>query len=533
VIEKSQNLTECLGELDLADIIQDKIEDKIDKKLEEKGDKKVIEEMEKEHKKGKTKKMAGDKGELFPKHMRKPFLISMGITTLAYSLVMGGGILSFSFMDFLVAIPLVLLSVAAVNLGLELSSMFFNRLQHILSQWRIWAMGLVILFVSSIFGSPFGNPGKSYDPVKEKFKDKSLKKRWKKIKKRRSARTETGRTLTGIAFLFPFGLLLLPGNKYLDVIGDSGIFIALVGVTYSLLPVGQNPGKTIYKWNKGVFFPLALFTAFLFLVFTLTLTPDWLFFIFGMTGCLLLVAFSMYIKIQVEKEKKKLKSKEGVEEISKVKEGEAFKIAEEVGEFERKLEKARAKVAHYTAAENSAKIEKWTGRVAKYEQKIVELKVRYAKIENSMGIGEEIDENQSATTPAELETESTMSTEDHLDIPVTIQDTSEPDIGDAAETDEQLQASSEIQEPTESTEEKDDAENDNKETSVSSETGEKLDESVPTTATSTINNDDSTKTVETLEPSNNIQDESDQEQSENDDVKVQTPDTIEEKQNES
>ena len=83
MIEKSQNLTECLGELDLADIIQDKIEDKIDKKLEEKGDKKVIEEMEKEHKKGKTKKMAGDKGELFPKHMRKPFLISMGITTLA------------------------------------------------------------------------------------------------------------------------------------------------------------------------------------------------------------------------------------------------------------------------------------------------------------------------------------------------------------------------------------------------------------------------------------------------------------------
>jgi len=438
VVEKSQGLAECLGEIDIMDIVQDKVEDAIDQKLEEKGDKKVIEQMKKEAKKGKAKEMAGSKGELFPKHMRKPFIISMVITTLAYSMVMGGGILDFVLWDFVIAIPIVLFSVALVNLGLEASSLFFNRLQHVLSQWRIWAMGLVILFVSSLFGSPFGNPGKSYDPVKEKFKDKSLKKKWKKIKKRREARTETGRTLTGIAFLFPFGLCFLIGNEYFDVLANSGIFIALVGVTYCLLPVGKNPGKRIFKWKKEVYFPLAVLTLFLFVAFTLSLIPNWTFFVFGFLGCLLLAGFFMYTKTQVEKEKKKLKSKECAAEISKIKEGDAMKVAEEVEEFEKKLAKARAKVEHYTEAGNDEKVEKWTARVGKYERHIAKLKARYAELMEGVGSDVTI-ADQSATT--QLEVSGTMSGgTEVLDVSVKVHDTPK-------ESEEKEEDEDEVQEP--------------------------------------------------------------------------------------
>ena len=187
-----------------------------------------------------------------------------------------------------------------------------------------------------------------------------------------------------------------------------------------------------------MYFPLAVLTLFLFVAFTLSLIPNWTFFVFGFLGCLLLAGFFMYTKTQVEKEKKKLKSKECAAEISKIKEGDAMKVAEEVEEFEKKLAKARAKVEHYTEAGNDEKVEKWTARVGKYERHIAKLKARYAELMEGVGSDVTI-ADQSATT--QLEVSGTMSGgTEVLDVSVKVHDTPK-------ESEEKEEDEDEVQEP--------------------------------------------------------------------------------------
>jgi len=121
----------------------------------------------------------------------------------------------------------------------------------------------------------------------------------------------------------------------------------------------------------------------------------------------------------------------------------------DIGEFEKKLEKARAKVAHYTVAENGEKIAKWTGRVAKYEQRIVEMNAGQAE---TYGGGEVGDMGMDEFAPPPEESETSIEEppeeipEEIPDVPTAMADDTESAPAEGGMADEEIVEAPEIAE---------------------------------------------------------------------------------------
>lgn len=251
------------------DVAEEKAEDliekgteKIDKKLGEPGDVKQA-------------VMAGI--------LWKPFLISLGIAVLSFSLFINGGIfgwrgwwpqlpISFGIAIFLVS------SVMAVK---NLFGFWFASRTKLQRRWRMGIVGLFLLLVSGPLGSPMGEIGE--------FEDKKM---------HYSKRTRTGlralsvmsTTLVLLSLLVLFGGLSLIDNGLVRYsVAFPGAFACIALSFFPLMPFKSSPGNSIWKWNRYANMGMMLIVLAILVSFSLRWIPNWFLIAIGGVSALFLL----------------------------------------------------------------------------------------------------------------------------------------------------------------------------------------------------------------------------------------------------
>jgi len=195
-----------------------------------------------------------------------------------------GGNSSFSWSEYLWALPSVFLTAAIFLIALSLAEVYAVRLRKQWTEFKVWGVGLFSLFVSSFFFLiPFGMSGRL---------DQGY---WERIDKKGFGFVGLARYFIILTLTLLFFLMILGGLK---TAGEAGMLISLMTLFYGMMPFGESPGKYIFKWRKSVWIISGIFSAILFYGWLLELIPRMVYFIFGIIG--LIGAGLVYIMLMKE-----------------------------------------------------------------------------------------------------------------------------------------------------------------------------------------------------------------------------------------
>ena len=132
----------------------------------------------------------------------------------------------------------------------------YSRFRGVWAELKLWYFGLITFLITTIiFRVPFSSPTRSvfYGP---------------KSSQKLSVVLSIGSIVISLVFSVLFYTLLLNG---FFVIGSTGLAMCVISAFFDTFPVTPMRGKTIFDYNKIVWFCL--------FVFTFVLYVSWLFFL--------------------------------------------------------------------------------------------------------------------------------------------------------------------------------------------------------------------------------------------------------------
>ncbi len=185
--------------------------------------------------------------------------ISALIITVVFSFVEANGLPRFLNPSVLAAvIPSTLLSVCIVSTAEQLSEALCARTCKVYRQFRFWMYGLGLLLISGLlFLFPSGSPGITrYQSGKISIKTKGL--------------IVLSKMLILLTLTIPFAVFFMLGFK---IIGDAGLLLTLMTVSYSLVPLKPLSGKAVFDYRKEVSLIALISTGILFYSCTVNLLP--------------------------------------------------------------------------------------------------------------------------------------------------------------------------------------------------------------------------------------------------------------------
>jgi len=186
----------------------------------------------------------------FTRRELKSLLLSLTLVSLVFGFVEANGLPRFLHLDVLITVvPAALLSVGLVIVAEEFFEAIASRLFGIWGEFRLWALGTLAFLVSGLlFLTPFSTPGRAmYEGRELPNKTKGL--------------LVVGKMLLLLSLTLPFSAVFMAGFPSL---GDLGLLITLMTVSYLMVPLPPMDGKTLFGYSKGlwagVFLPsIALF----------------------------------------------------------------------------------------------------------------------------------------------------------------------------------------------------------------------------------------------------------------------------------
>ncbi len=249
------------------DMAEEKIED-----LVEKGGEKLDDKVDEKNFKKKIKKSVPIRA----------FLISVGIATIAFSLFINGGFFGWKgWMDLLIAIPFALLIVVTLMGAKNLFLFWLGDKIKVKKRWRMGIIGLFLLVVTCILGSPMGDIGEIED---RKWKHR------KKAKKYLLAFGVLASSLVLLSMLMVFGALSIIESGFLRfTVAYPGAMACIILAFFPLLPFKGSPGNSIWKLSKILNIAILLGIMAVYLLFSQLWIPGWSLIIVGGGAAVILV----------------------------------------------------------------------------------------------------------------------------------------------------------------------------------------------------------------------------------------------------
>jgi hypothetical protein len=175
--------------------------------------------------------------------------ISALISTVVFSVVEAKGFAIFltsSGLTILIAPALV--SVFTVIIFSELVEACCAHFCRVHKQFKLWMYGLVMFLLSGlVFLFPIGSPGITRyktDEISDKAKGLFV----------------LSKTLLLMTLTIPFAVLLMLGFK---IVGEVGLWLTLITVFSSLIPVRPLPGKELFSFSRDISVAALVFSGFL------------------------------------------------------------------------------------------------------------------------------------------------------------------------------------------------------------------------------------------------------------------------------
>jgi PKD repeat protein len=164
--------------------------------------------------------------------------ISTSVVTIVLSFVEANGLPNFLNPSILATvIPSTLLSVCMVKVTGELFEAFCTRSCRVYRRFSLWLYGFAVFLISGfVLLFPFSSPGIArYQSGEISNKTKAL--------------IVLSKTFVLLTLTIPFAGLYMLG---FEIVGDAGLFLTLMTVCFSLVPIRPLVGKVIFEYRKDV-----------------------------------------------------------------------------------------------------------------------------------------------------------------------------------------------------------------------------------------------------------------------------------------
>lgn len=173
----------------------------------------------------------------------RELLISVGVLSLAFGIVLGGGIdtIASNPLLLLISVPIAALAVTTGFLFHELSHKFLAQRYGCWAEFRSWTMGLILALVTAFFGFLFAAPGAVH------IEGRMTREQYGKI----SAAGPTSNIAVAVAFL-PLYLFSTQGSM-LELVGFYVYLVNTVLAGFNLIPIPPFDGQKIWTWSKPVY----------------------------------------------------------------------------------------------------------------------------------------------------------------------------------------------------------------------------------------------------------------------------------------
>jgi PKD repeat protein len=164
--------------------------------------------------------------------------ISTSVVTIVLSFVEANGLPNFLNPSILATvIPSTLLSVCIVKVTGELFEAFCTRRCRVYRRFSLWLYGFAVFLISGfVLLFPFSSPGIArYQSGEISNKTKAL--------------IVLSKTFVLLTLTIPFAGLYMLG---FEIVGDAGLFLTLMTVCFSLVPIRPLVGKVVFEYRKDV-----------------------------------------------------------------------------------------------------------------------------------------------------------------------------------------------------------------------------------------------------------------------------------------
>ncbi len=175
--------------------------------------------------------------------------ISTSVVTIVLSFVEANGLPRFLDPSVLATvIPSTLLSVCIVKVTSELFEAFCTRSCRVYRRFSLWLYGSAVFLISGfVFLFPFSSPGIArYQSGEISNKTKAL--------------IVLSKMFVLLTLTIPFAGLYMLG---FEIVGDAGLFLTLMTVCFSLVPIRPLVGKVVFDYRKDVSLAFLIITIIL------------------------------------------------------------------------------------------------------------------------------------------------------------------------------------------------------------------------------------------------------------------------------
>ena len=195
--------------------------------------------------------------------------ISLGLTTIAFTVFINGGLLGWKGwwptlpISFGIALGVVVFILSIKNLF----GFWLGMKLRVQKRWRMGIIGIFLLIVSSLFGAPMGETGELED-LKWKYSSKT--------QKRLKAFGVMSTSLILLSMLTIFGGLAFIDNGFVRfVIAYPAAYGCLIFAFFPLMPFKGSPGNNIWRWNRAVSLTMLLAIVAIYAMFSQLWIPGW------------------------------------------------------------------------------------------------------------------------------------------------------------------------------------------------------------------------------------------------------------------
>lgn len=195
--------------------------------------------------------------------------ISLGLTTIAFTVFINGGLLGWKGwwptlpISFGIALGVVVFILSIKNLF----GFWLGMKLRVQKRWRMGIVGIFLLIVSSLFGAPMGETGELED-LKWKYSSKT--------QKRLKAFGVMSTSLILLSMLTIFGGLAFIDNGFVRfVVAYPAAYGCLIFSFFPLMPFKGSPGNNIWRWNRAVSLTMLLAIVAVYVLFSQLWIPGW------------------------------------------------------------------------------------------------------------------------------------------------------------------------------------------------------------------------------------------------------------------
>jgi hypothetical protein len=182
----------------------------------------------------------------------------------------------------LTAVPQVLISVVFIFITSQIFSIVSAKALNVWSEFKLWLYGLAALLITGVvFMIPFASPGKV-----EYQGD---------LDQKKAGLIATSDVLCILILSIPFYLFHTLG---LTMIGDAGLMMSMMTACYSVFPFKPLGGEAIFKYHKGLWTAIFIFSFSMFICTIFSLLPHIAYLLTGTTATLLLIGLILTLRRQ-------------------------------------------------------------------------------------------------------------------------------------------------------------------------------------------------------------------------------------------